>query len=97
MGSNTTAAANSLLDLDGESTTPVCLKPFDGAIAVMNMISLLVNIFHLIVLSRLQSLKGTKYRYVLYNISLADIVNTGIMAYWYSCRDANFTIYTFGE
>ena len=96
MSSNTTAA-NSSLGSDVGGTTPVCFKPFDGVIAVMNMISLLFNIFHLIVLSRLQSLKGTKYRYILYNISLADIVSIISVAYLYSCYDANLMIFITGK
>ena len=97
MGSNTTAAANSSLGSNVESTAPICFKPLDGIIAVMSLISLLVNILHLFVLSRLQSLKGTKYRYILYNISCADIVNTISVAYMYSCYDTHFVIYMAGE
>ena len=92
MSMNTTAA-NSSLGSDMESTTPACFKPLDGAIAVTNIISFLVNLFHLIVLSRLQSLRGTKYRNILYNISLADIVNTISVASLYSCYDTN--LFTF--
>ena len=62
-----------------------CFSPLDSFNLSMNVISLLVNIFHLSIISSLDSLKRTRYRCVLINISLADITNVISVAIFYSC------------
>ena len=90
---NSTTAYNSSLPSEGLSPQFRCLGPMDITASTMNAISFIINIFHLIVITRLESLKGTQYRHILINISLADLVNTLMMAVFYSCYD--FFIYIF--
>ena len=90
---NNTTAYNSSLPSEASSPQFQCLKPMDITASTMNAISFLINIFHLIVITCLESLKGTQYRHILINISLADMINTLVMAVFYSCYD--FFIYIF--
>ena len=92
MAQNVTAD-NSSLPSETPSLQFQCLKPMDVTILTMNTISFLINIFHLSVITRLESLKGTQYRTILINISLADMTNTLIVAIFNSCDD--FFIYHF--
>ena len=42
----------------------------------INVVSVAINIFHLIVLRRIPSLRGTAYLFILYQISVADMYST---------------------
>ena len=92
---NNTTAYNSALPSEAPSLQFQCLKPLDVVASTMNAISYLINIFHLIVITRLESLKGTQYRTILINISLADLVNTLTMAVFYSCYDFFISIFDY--
>ena len=86
-------ADNSSLPSETQSLQFQCLKSMDVTVSIMNVISFLINIFHLSVITCLESLKGTQYRTILINISLADMTNTLIVAVFNSCYD--FFIYNF--
>ena len=74
-----------------------CLKPLDITVATINVLSFLINLFHLSVIASLESLKGTRYRYILINISLSDMANTLVVAAFYSCYDFFLHNYVAGE
>ena len=58
----------------------------------MNALSFLIDIFHLIVIMSLESLKGMKYRVMLINISLAVMANTvSVFLSWYNFFHFNIT------
>ena len=61
---------------------------------MINVISFVINSFHLCIISRLSALKGTKYRCVLINIALADITNTIGMTIFFSCNEFFLVSYT---
>ena len=86
-------ADNSSLPSETQSLQFQCLKSMDVTVSIMNVISFLINIFHLSVITCLESLKGTQYRTILINISLADMTNTLIVAVFDACYD--FFIYYF--
>ena len=94
MAQNITAD-NSSLPSETQSLQFQCLGPIDVTVLTMNAISLLVNIFHLSVITRLETLKGTQYRIILINISLADMANTLIVAVFDSCY--NFFLFNFNH
>ena len=62
----------------------------------MNTISFVINIFHLSVITRLESLKGTRYCTILINISLADMIKTLIVGIFHSFYDFFFYNFTAG-
>ena len=74
-----------------------CFAPLETFNFSVNIISLLVNIFHLSVISSLESLKRTRYHCVLINISLADITNVISVAIFYSCYSFIYFNYRVGE
>ena len=92
MMANNATAYNSSLPSEALSLQFQCFKPMDVTVATMNTISFLINIFHLSVITRLETLKGTQYRTILINISLADLVNTLMVAVLYPCYD--FSLFT---
>ena len=92
MSQNLTTA-NLSLSSDVEPKTYVCFKTWDMIILAMNTISLFINTFHLAILLRLESLRSTKYRHVLINITLADIVNVIGISSFYSCYDRSLDNY----
>ena len=94
MAENITAD-NSSLPSETPSLEFQCLGPMDLTVVTINAISFLINIFHLSVITRLESLKGTQYRTILINISLADMTNTLIVAVFNSCYD--LFIYNFNH
>mgnify|MGYP001794105210 CR=1 FL=1 len=96
MSENLTTA-NLSLNSDLETNNYACFKAWDMIIFGMNVLSLAINTFHLVILLRLESLRGTKYRHVLINLSLADIVNVIGIASFYSCYDRSVHNYIGGE
>ena len=95
MSQNTTSADSSLLgDVGGERFQ--CVKPLEIFTVMINVIAFVINSFHLCIISRLEALKGTKYRCVLINVVLADITNTIGMAIFYSCHEFLLVSYTNG-
>ena len=86
MSENTTNVNSSLLgDIGSERFE--CVKPLETFTVTINLISFVINSFHLCTVSRLETLKGTKYRCILINVILADITNTIGMAIFYSCNE----------
>ena len=83
MANNTTSSNASLL-VDNSGNRLECSDPLELLTAVVNVIAFLINTFHLGIISRLDTLKGTRYRCVLINISLADILHNVFMAVSYS-------------
>ena len=63
---------------------------------MINVISLLINSFHLCIISRLEALKGAKYRCVLINVVLADITNTIGATIFHSCNELLLASYMRG-
>mgnify|MGYP001794085694 CR=1 FL=1 len=96
MANNTTTYSSSLPS-EVERLPFQCLKPLDITVTMMNVISFLINIFHLSVITRLESLKGMQYRTILINISLADMTNTLIVGVFHSCYDFFFYNFAAGE
>ena len=96
MAENATSTTVSLLD-NAASGGFECSRPIESFTVIVDVISLLINSFHLCIISRLEALKGTQYRYVLINIVLADIVNTTSMATVYSCYDFFGINFAYGE
>ena len=96
MNPNVTTA-NSSLSSYMDISPGVCFTPLYGLIFAVYLASLLINIFHLAILLHLESLRGTKYRYVLVNISLADIVHVLSIAFMYSCYDTNIVTLIAGK
>ena len=99
MAQNMTAD-NSSLPSETQSLQLQCLGLIDVTVLTMNAISFLVNIFHLSVTTRLETLKGTQYRTIIINISLANMSNTLIVTVFNcSCDDffcfyVRLTVYT---
>ena len=61
---------------ESETQQLQCFTPIDTAVGVMNLALFIINAFHLSIILRLGSLRGTPYRYVLINIALADMCYT---------------------
>lgn len=74
-----------------------CSQPLDIFTMAVNGISFLINCFHLFIIVRLETLKGTKYRCVLINIALSDMVNTIVTATLFTCYDYFAFIFGYGE
>lgn len=83
------STANSSFDWDTGIISFRCYNLLEGFSLIINIASLLINILHLAVLSRLESLKGTKYRCILINISLADTVHVFSVAYMHMCFETS--------
>lgn len=73
------------------SSSP-CLDVWGTVITASNATSLTINILHLYILTRLDILKGVKYRNILIHITLADIISSLSLTVIYSCRNV-FLIY----
>lgn len=52
------------------------------SIATINLLAVVVNILHIVILSRMASLKGTSYYHILVHLSLADLLSTLTTFYW---------------
>ena len=63
-----------------------CIEFLPSAISIFYGSTFFINIFHLVVLTALKSLRGVPYRAVLINITLSDIAVSGSMAVFYSCQ-----------
>ena len=96
MAENTTSS-NASLPVDNNSERLECSDPLEIFTAVVNVIAFLINTFHLGIISRLETLKGTRYRCVLINIALADILHNIIMAMAYSCYKVALIIFIYGK
>ena len=96
MADNTTSS-NASLPANNGSKRLECFDPLGLLTAVVNVITFLTNTFHLGILSRLKTLKGTQYRCVLINIALADILHNVIMAASYSCHKVVLITFVYGE
>ena len=64
-----------------------CYNDWGIGITTLNAISLLVNIFNLIILTRMASLKGRPYKWILIHICLADIGSALLLIMVYSCLE----------
>ena len=96
MAQNNTATNASHLE-DAGNLIIECFNQLEIFTLMVNGISFLINCFHLFIISRLETLKGTKYRCVLINIALADIVNTSMTAAMFTCYDFFAMNYGHGE
>ena len=94
---HSTTAYNSSLPLATPSPQSECINPLHLTVAAINTISFFINIFHLAVITRLDSLKGTQYRLILINISLSDMANTLVVAVFYSCHNVFLKNFLDGE
>ena len=82
MSNNTTTTAN-----DDGAKSINCYNDWGISIATFNAISLLVNIFHLVILARMACLKGRPYKQILVHICLADIGSVLLLIMVYSCLE----------
>ena len=96
MAENITSSNASLLVNNGSERFE-CSDALEVFTAVVNFIAFLLNTFHLCVISRLDTLKGTQYRCVLINIALADILHNVIVAVSYSCYKIVLVTFEYGE
>ena len=74
-----------------------CAGPLEIFAVIVNVISLLINSFHLRIISQLETLKETPYPCVLINIALADIVTTILSVISFTCYDFFVFNYAAGE
>ena len=82
MSNNTTATAG------GNGAKSInCYNDWGIGIATLNAISLLVNIFHLIILTRMAALKGRPYKWILVHICVAGIGSALLLIMVYSCLE----------
>ena len=95
MAENTTSSNASLL-VDNNSERLECSDPLEIFTAVINVIAFLINTFHLGIISRLETLKGTRYRCVLINIALADILHNVFMVVSRSCYKIVLITFAYG-
>ena len=70
---------------ESETQRLECFRLLDTVVSVMNLASFMINTFHLSIVWRLESLKGTPYRYVLINIALADMCHTARVSVFRIC------------
>ena len=96
MADNTTSSNASLLVNNGRERME-CSNPLEVLIAVVNVMALVINCFHLWIISRLRALKGTQYRCVLISLSLADIVHNAYVVAFYGCYAFFMTNFARGE
>ena len=89
MSNNTSTSASSS---EGDSTSINCYNDWGVSITTVNSISLIMNTFHLIIISRMPSLKGRRYKYILIHITLADMCSAALLIWVYSCLEAFFRV-----
>ena len=75
------------VSVPGSSDGFESLKPLEAFTVMINVMSFIINSFHLGIISRLEALRGTKYRCVLITVVLADITKTMGMAIFYRCNE----------
>ena len=96
MADNTTSS-NASLPVNNGSNISESSDPLEIFTVVVNVIAFIINTFHLGIISRLESLKETRYRCVLINIALADIVYNVFMAVYYSYYKIVLITFAYGE
>ena len=84
MSNNTSSSASS----EGDATSINGYNDWGVGIATINTISLIMNTFHVIIVSRMPSLKGHPYKYILIHITLADMCSAVLLIWVYSCLEA---------
>ena len=62
-----------------------CYDPMGVGIATVSSVSMAMNILHLVVISKMLSLKDRPYRWILIHIALADIVTAFTLIAVHSC------------
>ena len=82
MSNNTTTTPS-----DNGAKSINCYNDWGIGITTLNAISLLVNIFHLVILARMAALKGRPYKRILVHICLADIGSALLLVMVYSCLE----------
>ena len=88
MSNNTSFSASN----EGDTTSNNCYNDWGVGITTVNAISLVMNAFHLIIISRMPSLKGHPYKYILIHITLADMCSAAMLIWVYSCLEAFFRV-----
>ena len=73
---------------NGGAASINCYNEWGVGIATINGISFAINTFHLIIISRMPSLKGRPYKYILIHITLADMCSAALLIWVYSCLEA---------
>ena len=84
MSNNTSTSASS----EGDTTSINCYNDWGAGITTVNAICLVMNSFHLIIISRMLSLKDRPYKYILIHITLADMCSAALLIWVYSCLEA---------
>ena len=87
----------SLSGTDEVATQINCVTSWDMGVLSSYLVAFIVNLFHLLIISRIESLKDSKYRHVLINITLADLAASGTIALFYTCFDYFIYIHVSGE
>ena len=85
MSNNTTTTASS-----NSPRSISCYNDWGIGIATLNTISFLVNLFHLVILTRMAALKGRPCKWILVHICVADIGSALLLIMVYSCLDGYY-------
>ena len=72
-----------------------CYSNWGVSIATISAVTLVMNIFHLIIIIRMRKLKGRPYRLILVHITLADIGSSLFLLAFYSCLPGYYRISRF--
>lgn len=83
---NSTTADTNLLQLCWQSITPCHDFNWEMACTILNLLSFIINIFHLVVLHRMPSLKGKKYLSLLTNIGIVDLLGNICLFIQINCQ-----------
>ena len=69
-----------------------CYSNWGVSIATISAVTFIVNIFHLVIISRMRQLQGRPYRLILIHITLADIGSSLFLLTLYSCLPGYYVI-----
>ena len=69
-----------------------CYSDWGVSIATISAVTLIINIFHLIIITRMRQLKGRPYRLILIHITLADIGSSLFLLALYSCLPGYYVV-----
>ena len=79
--------SNDMEGTEGENSF-TCFSTWGVIIATINLISVAINVLHLVILTSMNVLNGRPYKLVLINITIADISTSFMLSLTYSCLPA---------
>ena len=71
-------------DMEGDNSF-TCYSTWGVIVATISLVSMVINILHLMILARMKVLNGRPYKLVLINITIADISTSFMLSLTYSC------------